>query len=430
MSIKKFIKINLISLIILVYVSMSFISFAEENYEETEENSNDFEIGIIEKSEEEFSENSEESELTEMDLLRLEKEETEQDIESFGNQIQIIQEEVSSTIAEMAELNQTIYEKEIEIEILKRQQTSLLELITENEAKLEESNKRYNAQKALLEKRLVAMYEIGDSSYLEFLLSSKSISSFLSNYYMVTEVISTDNELLDIVNQEKIYNDKMKDALDIQKATLQANQETIEKTSIALSNSLILKNKRVNILNEEEQGLAAAIEEYQNAINEIETEIRLLAIANISEEYVGGVMAWPVPGYYSITSQFGMRTHPITGIYKLHTGTDIGAPYGAQFIAANDGVVVKVAYNRAYGNMVIIDHGGGISTLYAHGSEILVQEGDTVFQGDPVLKVGSTGYSTGAHAHFEVRVNGEYLDPLEYITSYSRSNKTEEVILN
>lgn len=430
MSIKKFIKINLISLIILVYVSMSFISFAEENYEEIEENSNDFEIGIIEKSEEEFSESLEESELTEMDLLRLEKEETEQDIESFGNQIQIIQEEVSSTIAEMAELNQTIYEKEIEIEILNRQQTSLLELITENEAKLEESNKRYNAQKALLEKRLVAMYEIGDSSYLEFLLSSKSISSFLSNYYMVTEVISTDNELLDIVNQEKIYNDKMKDALDIQKATLQANQETIEKTSIALSNSLILKNKRVNILNEEEQGLAAAIEEYQNAINEIETEIRLLAIANISEEYVGGVMAWPVPGYYSITSQFGMRTHPITGIYKLHTGTDIGAPYGAQFIAANDGVVVKAAYNRAYGNMVIIDHGGGISTLYAHGSEILVQEGDTVFQGDPVLKVGSTGYSTGAHAHFEVRVNGEYLDPLEYITSYSRSNKTEEVILN
>ena len=152
MSIKKFIKINLISLIILVYVSMSFISFAEENYEETEENSNDFEICIIEKSEEEFSENSEESELTEMDLLRLEKEETEQDIESFGNQIQIIQEEVSTTIAEMAELNQTIYEKEIEIEILKRQQTSLLELIAENEAKLEESNKRYNAQKALLEK--------------------------------------------------------------------------------------------------------------------------------------------------------------------------------------------------------------------------------------------------------------------------------------
>ena len=136
-------------------------------------------------------------------------------------------------------------------------------------------------------------------------------------------------------------------------------------------------------------------------------------------------MAWPVPGYTRITSQFGMRTHPITGIYKLHTGTDIGAPMGAIFIAANDGVVLKAEYNNAYGNMVIIDHGGGINTLYAHGSEILVQPGEVVTQGTPVLKVGSTGYSTGPHAHFEVRVNGEYKNPLDYITSYNNENKND-----
>jgi murein DD-endopeptidase MepM/ murein hydrolase activator NlpD len=142
-------------------------------------------------------------------------------------------------------------------------------------------------------------------------------------------------------------------------------------------------------------------------------------------------MAWPVPGYTRITSQFGMRTHPITGIYKLHTGTDIGAPLGATFIAANDGVVLKAEYNTAYGNMVIIDHGGGVTTLYGHGSEILVQAGDVVTQGTPVLKVGSTGYSTGPHAHFEVRVNGEYQNPLDYITSYSsNSTDAEEVVIN
>lgn len=419
---KKFIKVNLIILILFTYVSMISLSFAEEELDE------DVQIGIIEKENNE--EENEETELSEMDILKLEIEETEADIESFGNQIGVIQEEVSATVAEMAELNQTIYEKELEIERLKIQQKNILSLISETEVKLQESDERYEAQKELLERRLVAMYEIGDASYLEFLLSSKSISNFLSNYYMVTEVISTDNQLLEVVEYERQYNEKVRKALEVQKATLQANQETIEKTSIALSNSIVLKNKRIIALNEEEQGLAAAIEEYQNAINEIETEIRLLALANISEEYVGGVMAWPVPGYYTITSQFGMRTHPITGIYKLHTGTDIGAPYGSEFIAANDGVVIKAAYNRAYGNMVIIDHGGGITTLYAHGSEILVQEGDTVFQGDPVLKVGSTGYSTGAHAHFEVRINGEYVDPLEYITSYSRNKKTEEVVLN
>ena len=105
-------------------------------------------------------------------------------------------------------------------------------------------------------------------------------------------------------------------------------------------------------------------------------------------------------------------------VYKLHTGTDIGAPMGANFVAANDGVVSYAGPNAAYGNMVIINHGGGISTLYAHGSQILVQKGDVVRKGTPVLKVGSTGYSTGPHAHFEVRINGQYVNPMNYITSY------------
>ena len=120
-----------------------------------------------------------------------------------------------------------------------------------------------------------------------------------------------------------------------------------------------------------------------------------------------------------------MRTHPITGVYKLHTGVDISAPIGATFVAANDGIVVKAEYNTAYGNMVMIDHGGGISTLYAHGSEILVEVGQTVFQGTAVLKVGSTGYSTGPHAHFEVRVNGSPVEPLDYITSYNSQTETQ-----
>lgn len=122
-----------------------------------------------------------------------------------------------------------------------------------------------------------------------------------------------------------------------------------------------------------------------------------------------------------------MRTHPITGIYKLHTGVDIGAPMGSQFVAANDGLVVKAGYNVAYGNMVILDHGGGIQTLYAHGSEILVEVGDVIIQGTPVLAVGSTGYSTGPHAHFEVRINGDYVEPLDYITSYNIKSMEEAV---
>ena len=168
-------------------------------------------------------------------------------------------------------------------------------------------------------------------------------------------------------------------------------------------------------LTEEQLELQQEIDTYYQQINDIEAEILMLTTANVGSDYAGGAMAWPVPGYSRITSPFGMRTHPITGVYKLHTGTDISAPIGANFIAANSGIVIKAGWNNAYGNMVIIDHGGGVSTLYAHGSEILVQVGQTVQKGDPVLKVGSTGYSTGPHAHFEVRINGEYVNPMNFV---------------
>ena len=114
-----------------------------------------------------------------------------------------------------------------------------------------------------------------------------------------------------------------------------------------------------------------------------------------------------------------MRTHPITGVYKLHTGIDISAKTGEEFISAAYGMVIKAGYNGAYGNMVIIDHGGGVQTLYAHGSSIEVEVGKIVNAGDVVLKVGSTGYSTGPHAHFEIRINGETVNPLDYISNKS-----------
>ena len=170
-------------------------------------------------------------------------------------------------------------------------------------------------------------------------------------------------------------------------------------------------------LSEEEKAKQAQIDEITSQYNEINKQILELAKQGLDTEYIGGVLAWPVPGYTKISSNYGMRVHPITGQYKLHTGVDISAPMGANFVAANDGIVTKAGYNTAYGNMVIIDHGGGISTLYAHGSEILVTVGQTVTRNEPILKVGSTGYSTGPHAHFEVRINGVVTNPIEYITN-------------
>lgn len=443
---KKFIKINLIILVIFCLLcNLKIEIFATTNNNEKNDSSiideskreellNLFEISSdvseidgVENLDEILEQEKEES--SKLDDLQLEKNDLENEIEESNAQIQFIESELTATVAEIAAINQQIVDKQMEIETLEAQEVDLLLYIAKAEEELEKSNKRYNSQKEILEKRLVAMYEMGETSYLDVLLNSTSITDFLSNCYLIEEITKADTELLETVEAEKKYNQKLKEALETKKLVLAASRETREKHAISLANMSSIKNSRLKQLSAEEFALHKMIEEYQNQIAEIETEIRLLALANIGEEYVGGVMAWPVPGYTRITSQFGMRTHPITGVYKLHTGVDIGAPRGSQFIAANDGIVTYAGYNAAYGNMVIIDHGGGITTLYAHGDKILVNLGDSLYQGNPVLEVGSTGYSTGPHAHFEVRINGQYVEPLDYITSYSSSinaPKTEE----
>ena len=211
--------------------------------------------------------------------------------------------------------------------------------------------------------------------------------------------------------------DLSRQKLEKEKKELAVIAETQTRTARTLQNTKKLRESFIEKLSEEEQQLQNKIDEINTQYEIINKQILAAAMEGLDTQYIGGELAWPVPGYTRITSNYGMRVHPITHQYKLHTGVDIGAPEGANFIAANDGIVVRSEMNIAYGNMVIIDHGGGISTLYAHGSEILVQVGQTVKRGEPILKVGSTGYSTGPHAHFEVRINGITVNPLPYITN-------------
>ena len=419
---RKFIKINLIILVIFC-LSCSLIIKPINATSNEEENTKNQEVISNEENNNQNSDENTENEEKNLDDLQLEKSELENQINSSNEQIQFIESDLSAIVVEISEINQKILDKQMEIETLEAQEKDLLAYNEKAEYELNSSNDRYEKQKELLEKRLVAMYELGSVSYLDLILNSKSITEFLSNYYLISEITSADEELLQNVEAEKKYNKKLKETLETKRNVLTASRETREKNAISLANMAVIKNNKLLELTDEQAALQKMVEEYQNQIAEIETEIRLLAIANVGKDYVGGSMAWPVPGYTRITSSFGMRTHPITGVYKLHTGVDIGAPMGANFIAANDGIVTYAGYNTAYGNMVIVDHGGGITTLYAHGSEILVQVGQTVLQGTPILKVGATGYATGPHAHFEVRINGEYVQPLDYITSYNSQNE-------
>lgn len=136
----------------------------------------------------------------------------------------------------------------------------------------------------------------------------------------------------------------------------------------------------------------------------------------LPKKYAGGGMLWPVPGHSRISSPYGYRMHPVLHVKKLHTGTDIPGATGTPIVAAADGVVVKSGRHASYGNMLLINHGGGIETLYAHCSKLLVSAGTKVAKGDTIAEIGMTGRSTGPHLHFEVRKNGEHQDPQTYVT--------------
>ena len=355
---------------------------------------------------------------TSQDSLRQEQENLQNQINEANENLENVQEDLSENLQQVQKLDEKIASSQSELDELNKKITELQTSIDDVSSKLKVAEESYNSQKELLDNRLIEIYEEGEIKYLDVLLSSKNMSEFLSTYFLVTELVEYDNQLLEDMEKQKHEIELSKEKLDNEQeelATIKANQT---KTAKIVENTKTVRENFIAKLSEEEKTIQAQIDEYNRQFDEINAEILALAMNGIDTKYIGGEFAWPVPGYTRITSKYGMRTHPITGVYKLHSGTDIGAPMGANFVAANDGIVVKAGYNGAYGNMVIIDHGGGIQTLYAHGSQIMVNVGDTVKKGETVvLKVGSTGYSTGPHAHFEVRINGVTTDPLPYITN-------------
>lgn len=430
---KKIKKIVILFLTItILLLQINFVVFADDTSNNTTvQNNTTAEItNVTDNSEETNSESENTEDTSEIDNLNMQKEALEAAVTESENQIGIVEDQISEALAEVEKLSLQISEKQEEINNLEAEEESLMIYIEEAETSLAEYTKKYETQKELLEKRLVAMYEMGEVKYLDVLLNSESLSDFLSRYYLVSEIAQSDYELVSSVKENKEQMESITESLREKKEELEQDKMDKEKYEISLSNMEILKNNKINQLNSEELAIYQQIEQYKTEIESIEAEIKQIALQNIGEIYIGGTMIWPTPGYTTITSNFGMRTHPITGIYKLHTGVDIGAPYGAMFVASNDGVVVKAEMNSAYGNMVMIDHGGGVMTLYAHGSEILVEVGQTVTQGTAVLKVGSTGYSTGPHAHFEIRINGEYVNPLDYISpDNGKTSENEDEIV-
>lgn len=281
---KNIIKINFIILVICVLVPVCV--FAEETIQNTEvqnlQNQN----------------TTEQNTNTELDGLTIQKDNLENQIQAKESEIQYIQEDMSATLLELEELSQEISDRQTEIQEIELQEVELNKYIKETEAELANLKEQYAKQEKALKSRLVAMYKVGNVEYLDVLLNSKSLSQFLSNYYYISIIAQTDTNLLNSVEEKRDSIQTLANNLEAKKLVLEASRETKEKTQIALSNMKIIKDKRVAELNEKDLALHQEIETYRQQVQDIELEIKRLALASVGAEYIGGVMAWPVPRIY------------------------------------------------------------------------------------------------------------------------------------
>lgn len=344
-------------------------------------------------------------------------------INEAGKSIENINIELTENLEAINKLDEEIYSYETQINTISENLENIEKQIKETEDYLDTIQVDYEHQKEVLQERLLYAYEEGPTRYLDVLLNSKSMLDFITNYYLIAELMQYDKDLLDGIERDKEQIEQIEQSLNESKENLKLIKNEQKKIAISLENSKIVKNSYINNLTNEEKQIQEEMSMYQEELDLVELEILLAVLENSDTQYVGGTFAWPAPGYYTITSPYGMRVHPIIKTFSNHSGMDIGAPMGSYAIAANDGIITKATYSYSYGNMVIIDHGGGVTTLYAHGSEILAQVGDVVKRGDAIMKVGSTGWSTGPHLHFEIRINGTTIDPYPYVTSSGTNNE-------
>lgn len=330
-----------------------------------------------------------------------------------------VQNEMSDAMKQVQELNTSIAQSEEELEELENKTKQLNNQITEIQKRIDETTEKYNKQYDELCSLLVAQYENGSAVYLDVLLNSTSLSNFLSKYYIISEIVEYDNDLLDQIQEEKETIIKSKEELEEKEAELKEAKVEAQKANIILKNNKAKQQSYVNQLTDEEKELQSKIEEYEADLKNVEAQIQAAAVQNNANngKLPTGQLQWPCPNYTRVSSGYGYRYLELYGYTRLHAGIDLAAPGGSAILAAESGTVTISAKSSSYGNWIMINHGGGMSTVYAHGLDgsRLVQVGDKVTRGQQIMSVGSTGNSTGNHCHFEVRINGSTTNPAPYI---------------
>ena len=355
---------------------------------------------------------------------------TDKKIEEAKEELEGIQAEKSETLKQVESLITEISSYESEIDKLDEQISKLNNDIKDAENKLNQKQEDYKKEKELLEKRLVATYEAGETSYLDVLLSSSSLTDLISNYYFVTEITRNDKELIEKIKKEEEEIEKAKTTLENSKSELNNSKVMKQSKATQLKQAKNQKDSYVSKLNEDEKNTQEQLEQFERDKRDIQAQLAAIAKKeaeqaansgnsnnNITNNPSASGYIRPIVGYGITCGWMG---------YANHTGVDFSGAgiSGKPILAAKSGTVVTSTAlknsngtYRSYGEYIVINHHDGTMTLYAHGApgSRLVSVGQKVSQGQQIMSVGTTGNSTGYHLHFEVRVNGVPVNPAPYL---------------
>lgn len=352
----------------------------------------------------------------EIDELLREKEEIKQQMEEAERQLEESKAEERSISQQLSYINSQIAAVENELSILERRIQEAEQKIKEAEEELERIQEELDLKIAAFKERLVEIYKNGSLNIAELITNSKSLTDFLVQMELIKRIAEKDMEMLEEIEAALEEQEQKKKELEEQKAEVVALKDEVEVQKAELEKKKEEQQQFLASAREERQTIERILEEEEEAhrqvsemIRRLELEERGLSTTPPSE------LAWPTPGYTRITSDYGWRTHPILRDRRFHTGIDIAAPMGSTVVAAADGEVVHADWHGGYGKTVIIMHGGGITTLYAHLSSISVSHGQLIARGERIGGIGTTGLSTGPHLHFEVLENGQHTSPWPYI---------------
>lgn len=346
-------------------------------------------------------------------------------IDEADKRIQQAQKELQEAVAKKAsaEEQKKIIDDQISVIVsniiyINNQIESANKQIAEKEEEIIIAQKKLDENKEYFKKRVVSMYKSGTSTQLEMLFTAENISDFFNRADMLQYVVKNDKKIVDEMTAARDAVIEAKIVIEERKKELEEAKRLAVEQKRQLDSALAKQQEIVNQLAKDVKINQDAAKKAQQEKDELNRQLER-ELAGIKDEpggsaYSGGKMAWPVPNGGRITSTFGYRTYPAVG---HHTGLDIAIAQGNPIVAAEAGTVIRVIHGTTgYGKYLMVNHGNGTVTLYAHTSKIVVSEGQRVERGQKIAEIGSTGFSTGPHLHFEVRINGKAVNPIGYIT--------------